>query len=187
MLNKTLLYLSLVIIPVFITNGVTANLFYVASSSVKFRSEAPLEIISAESDKMQGIIDVSKRSFAFSVLNSSFEGFNSELQKEHFNENYMESDKFPSTVFKGKIIEDIDFSKDGTYNLRAKGFLTVHGIVDERIIKATLVVKDNELKLHSKFNVLLKDHNIRVPKVVHEKIASEILVELNATLNKEQN
>jgi hypothetical protein len=51
----------------------------------------------------------------------SFQGFNSPLQKEHFNENYVESDKFPEASFKGKIIEDQDLTVDGTYELRAKG------------------------------------------------------------------
>jgi len=60
------------------------------------------------------------------------------LQKEHFNENYLESDKYPEASFKGKIIEDIDLDKDGEYEVRAKGELTIHGIMQERIIKANI-------------------------------------------------
>jgi hypothetical protein len=166
------------------SDGSETNLYYVTASSVKFRSEALQEVISAESVKMLGVIDPVKRTFAFSVQNSSFQGFNSALQRVHFNENYMESDIYPLTSFKGKIIEDVDFNVPGVYQLRAKGYLTVHGIVKERIIRAQLTTAAEGLQLESKFTVLLKDHNIRVPKVVHEKIASEIKVEVKAELKK---
>lgn len=164
--------------------GSESNLFYVTASSVKFRSEAPLEVISAESEKMQGVIDMAKRTFVFTVQNSSFQGFNNALQRVHFNENYMESDIYPLTSFKGKIIEDIDFSMPGVYQVRAKGLLTVHGIVKERIIRAQLTTSKEGLAVESNFTVMLKDHNIRVPKVVHEKIASEIKIDIKAELKK---
>ncbi|MEP7262910.1 MAG: YceI family protein [Bacteroidota bacterium] len=164
--------------------GSESNLFYVTTSSVKFRSEAPLEVISAESSRMQGVIDQEKRTFVFTVLNSSFQGFNNSLQRVHFNENYMESDIYPLTSFKGKIIEEVDFNVPGVYQVRAKGLLTVHGIVKERIIRAQLTTGKDGVELESNFTVSLKDHNIRVPKVVHEKIASEIKIEIKAALKK---
>lgn len=164
--------------------GSNSNYFFVSQSSIRFRSEAALEIISAESDKMQGLVDISKKTFAFSVLNTSFTGFNSALQREHFNENYLESEKYPVTVFKGKIIEDIDFTKTGTYDVRAKGTLLLHGISQERIIKSKIIVKEGSLEIESHFLVLLNDHNIRVPKVVHEKVAEEISIELKLKLER---
>jgi polyisoprenoid-binding protein YceI len=133
---------------------------------------------------MLGIIDHGKKTFAFTVNNTSFNGFNSALQREHFNENYLESDKYPAISFKGKIIEDVDFEEPGTYHVRAKGYLSVHGVVRERIIKGMITVKPGSVHIESRFNVLLNDHNIRVPKVVHEKIASEIIVEVKAELQK---
>lgn len=161
-----------------------SNLYYITSSSVKFRSEAPQEVISAESNKMLGVIDAEKRTFAFTVQNSSFQGFNSELQRVHFNENYMESDIYPLTSFKGKIIEDVNFKVPGVYQVRAKGYLTVHGIVKERILRAQVTISTEGIKLFSHFPVMLKDHNIRVPKVVHEKIASDIKVTVEAELKR---
>jgi len=113
---------------------------------------------------------------------SSFAGFNSPLQKEHFNENYMESNLYPTASFSGKIIEDINFTTDGTYSIRAKGNLTVHGVVQERIIKVELTIKDGKINVASNFTVLLSEHNIPIPKVVHEKLASEIKVEVKAEL-----
>ena len=164
--------------------GSESNYFYVTGSSIKFRSEAALETISAESQKAQGLIDISKKTFAFSVLSTSFNGFNSSLQREHFNENYLESEKFPTTIFKGKIIEDIDYTKNGMYDVRAKGTLLLHGISQERIIKSKIIVKENGLEIESRFFVLLNDHNIRIPKVVHEKVAEEILIEVKLRLER---
>ena len=181
-----LVFLVAGLVFLFITKaGSDSNLFYITSSSVKFRSEAAQEIISAESDKMQGIVDVSRRTFAFSVLCGTFHGFNSSLQREHFNENYMETEKYPTSLFKGKIIEEVDFTKPGIYDVRAKGTIMVHGITQERIIRSKITVKQGWLEVESSFLVLLSDHGIRVPKVVHEKIAEEIKVEIKARLERQ--
>jgi hypothetical protein len=93
------------------------ELFLVSKGNVEFTSDAPLELIQAKSDQVTGLIKTSDRSFAFRAMINSFEGFNSSLQKTHFNENYMESAKYPYTVFEGKIIEEIDFNTPGTYNV----------------------------------------------------------------------
>jgi polyisoprenoid-binding protein YceI len=159
-----------------------AQLYSVKKGSIYFRSDAPLELITAKSDELRGKFDVSKKMFAFAVNITSFAGFNSPLQKEHFNENYMESNLYPTASFSGKIIEDINFTTDGTYSIRAKGNLTVHGVVQERIIKVELTIKDGKINVASNFTVLLSEHNIPIPKVVHEKLASEIKVEVKAEL-----
>ena len=114
----------------------------------------------------------------------TFHGFNSPLQQEHFNEKYLETDKYPESIFIGKIIEDINFEQDGTYEIRAKGKLSVHGVEVERIIKSNLTLKNGTAEVSSNFTIMLADHNIKVPKIVHEKIASEIKVEIKATFKK---
>lgn len=160
------------------------NLLYkVTNGSIAFRSDAPLELIKASSDELAGLVDTDRKQFAFRIKMNSFKGFNGLLQKEHFNENYMESVKFPYASFEGKLIEDIDYSKPGTYNVRAKGNLTVHGVTQERIIKVDLIIKDKTISVRSAFTVLLADHNITIPKVVHEKLASEIKVEVKADMS----
>lgn len=156
--------------------------YRVTESLTTFHSKAKLELIKAASSKMQGAIDATKRSFAFSIDINSFEGFNSPLQKEHFNENYMESSKYPRASFAGRIIEDDDFTKDGSYNLRAKGKFTIHGVEQERIILADIQVKNGIIQLKSQFTVHLADHEIKIPRIVHEKLAAEILVDVRATL-----
>jgi polyisoprenoid-binding protein YceI len=151
---------------------------------INFQSDATLEIIKASSKQLRGVIDPTAKTFAFKVAMTTFEGFNSGLQMEHFNENYMESTKYPEAVFSGKIIEDIDLTKNGTYTIRAKGKLNVHGVEQERIIKSELKVNSSVIKVHSSFTVLLTDHNIIIPKVVHEKLASEIQVEVDIDLTQ---
>lgn len=154
-------------------------LFYTNSGKVNFTSDAPLEVIKASSNSVAGAVKSTDRSFAFSVLVKSFEGFNSSLQRTHFNENYLESDKYSKITFEGKIIEDINLVKDGTYNIRGKGKFTVHGVTQERIIPCKLIVSNGKLTVSASFTVFLDDHNIKIPAIVNQKIAEEILVTIN--------
>lgn len=149
---------------------------------INFASNAQLELIKASSDKIQGLIDPQTKQFAFSVDIRSFVGFNSELQREHFNEKYMESEKFPKARFSGKIIEEIDFTTDGTYDVRAKGELEIHGQKQTRIIRGRVTVKSGSLDVQSNFIVPLADHNISIPNIVSQKIATEIEVDINAAM-----
>lgn len=159
------------------------SLFTAKSGNVSFTSDAPLELIQARSVKMSGILKVTDRSFAFSLPVSSFEGFNSSLQRTHFNENYLETEKFPLATFEGKIIEDIDLTQPGKYEVRGKGRFTVHGVEQVRIIKCTVLVSKNKIEITSQFSVMLEDHNIKIPTVVSKKIAREIQVEIAITLH----
>jgi hypothetical protein len=161
---------------------VAQNKYATQSGEIRFTSKAELELIKANSSQVQGVLDVSSRQFAFLVNMRSFEGFNSSLQRKHFNENYMESDKFPAAKFSGKIIEEINLKEPGVYELRAKGELDIHNQKQTRIIKGKITVKGNEVVVESTFTVPLGDHNITIPKIVSQKIATEILVEFKATL-----
>lgn len=161
-------------------NGV----FRCDKGKVGFKSDAPLEVISARSARLRGAIDTIKQTFAWSVDVRSFEGFNSPLQREHFNENYMESKKHPRASFAGKIIEDVDFSKNGSYSVRAKGLLNIHGVEQERIIKSQIEISGGKLRVQASFSVPLTDHNISIPKVVYQKIAEEITVTVSADMEE---
>ena len=126
-------------------------------------------------------MDTVTNQFAFSVVIRSFEGFNSPLQQEHFNENYLESDEFTKATFSGKIIEEVNYQIDGTQNVRAKGNFVIHGVTVHRIIPSTIEIIDNSIRINSQFLVPLEDHNIRIPKIVHMKIAENIQVIVNIT------
>ena len=146
---------------------------------VSFHSEAPLELISAESKSLRGLINPATKSFAFTVNISTFYGFNSDIQRTHFLENYMEHKKYPQATFSGKIIEDIPFHTPGTYTVRAKGELDIHGIKKERIIKGTLTIKQAGAHMETSFTVPVMDHGISIPKIVKQKIAEQISVDIH--------
>ena len=164
------------------TKLLSAQIYTCNDGITKFTSEAPLELIKAQTYKTKGILDTKTKGVAFSIDMETFQGFNSGLQREHFQENYMETTKFPIAYFKGKIIEHIDFSKNSTTNVRAKGVFTIHGVDKERIIKVKIIVKDGLIEIDTTFDVPLEDHNIKVPKIVNQKIASVISVQSLATL-----
>jgi hypothetical protein len=159
------------------------NLKRTDSARIEFVSEAPLELIKAVSSQCMGVLDLSKHEFAFRVRVRSFEGFNSPLQKEHFNENYMESDVFPNALFTGRIIDDVDLTEPGEYKVRVKGQLTIHDVIDERVISISLkVCKDKSIDFSGQFNVDLESHKIKVPRIVYQKIAETIDVTVKGTL-----
>jgi polyisoprenoid-binding protein YceI len=159
-----------------------AQVFVGQSGSVRFLSDAPLELIQASSEELKSAIRLKDRSFAFRVRINSFQGFNSSLQRDHFNENYLESNAYPEATFTGKIIESIDLRQPGTYTIRAKGTLRIHGQARERIIKSQLISDGTTLRLTSHFTVLLQEHDIAIPRIVNQKIAEEIEVTVAATL-----
>lgn len=160
--------------------------YFVTESKVKFISEAPLERIEAVSSDLKGVLDPQTRNLAFSIVNRSFKGFNSALQREHFNESYVESDKYPQCTFSGKIVDEVNFYADGLFQVRVKGLLSVRGVVREQIIKGSLEVRKGEIKIKCSFPVALSDHQIRIPRLVYQKIAPEIQVSLEATLKPRQ-
>ncbi len=148
---------------------------------IAFTSDAPLELIEAASGELQGVINPETGQFAFAVAINTFVGFNSPLQQEHFNENYLESDRFPRATFSGRIIEEVNLREAGNYTIRAKGDLVIHGVEHERIIKSQVTVEEGNLRVQASFTVPLADHDIRIPRIVYQKIAEEILVEVNAS------
>jgi hypothetical protein len=160
------------------------ELYITRNGLASFTSDAPLEVIKAESEQLHGVVNPAERTFAFTIDNKSFQGFNSNLQQEHFYENYMETQKYPASTFKGKIIEEIDFNSREEQAVRAKGMLDIHGVQQERIIRGTIKLTENSIQLHADFTILLEDHHIKVPRVVFEKIAEVIDITITAELIK---
>lgn len=158
------------------------GLYFIEKGEIIFLSYAPLELIEAHSQEIKGVIKEASNTFAFSVTLNSFSGFNSKLQLEHFQEKYMETDLYPKATFVGKFIEKIDFSQEGSYEVRAKGILEIHGEKQERIIKGTLLVKKGKIQITTQFKVPLAEHNIAIPELVNQKIAEEMIVKIKAGL-----
>lgn len=184
-MNRTNLLLFLITLTGMFSPIAAQERYRTEEGRAHFKSDAPLELIEAASNELRGIIDPGERTFAFSVRILSFQGFNSPLQREHFNENYLDSERYPAASFSGKIIEKTDLSRPGEYTVRAKGKLNIHGVERERIIKSTVISDGDTLRLRAFFTVLLEEHDIAIPKVVYQKIAEEIEVTVEAALTKQ--
>ena len=154
---------------------------YVANDGfVRFFSGAAIEDIEATNEKTQSIFDAATGDIAFIIPIKEFV-FDKNLMRQHFNENYMESEMYPESTFSGKIIEEVNFTQDGSYQVRTKGTLLIHGVEQSRIIKSKIDIKNGTIKVTSSFAVPLEDHDITIPKVVNQKIATEIRVQGSAT------
>ncbi len=153
-----------------------------SNGRIEFYSEAPLELIKAWSDEMRGIM-LEDGQFAFSVNMSSFDGFNSGLQREHFRENYLEIERFPKASFEGELIEQPDWSQPGVYPVRVRGLLSIHGQSRERILPATIEVHpDGTMFIDAEFAVPLQEHQILIPRIMHQKIAESIRVVVHMSM-----
>ena len=153
------------------------------NSEVSFFSEAPLENIEAHNKYAKGIIDWKTNNFSFRIPIKDFV-FKKSLMQEHFNENYMESDKFPNATFKGKMDGDYNLKKSGTYQVTATGEIEIHGVKQQRTIPATIEVKGKTVTVSSSFKVELEDHEIEIPTIVFSKIAEIIEVTLKGELKE---
>ena len=153
----------------------TAQLVNTQSGETSFFSETPLENISAKNNQVAAIVNTATGDIAVKIPMTQFV-FPNKLMQEHFNENYVESGKFPAASFRGKIVETIDFKKDGVYDVSAKGILEVHGVKQDRTIKGKLTIAKGQTTLESSFDIKLVDHKIDIPTVVFAKIAEVISV-----------
>ncbi|HRH34634.1 MAG TPA: YceI family protein [Catalimonadaceae bacterium] len=159
------------------TQSVIAQKFWqTGTGTIDFFSKTPVEDIEAHSKVGGAIINTETGQLAFKVPIKSFR-FPNNLMEEHFNENYMESEKYPEATFSGKMEPLIDFSKPGTYPVKAKGKFKVHGVEVEREFAGTITVNaDKSAELKCDFDVPLEAHKIERPQLVLVKIADKIAV-----------
>jgi polyisoprenoid-binding protein YceI len=171
-----------------ISTAFAQDKYFTKEAGISFFSSTPMEDIEAQNSKATSVIDAKTGKIEFAALMKAFK-FKKALMEEHFNENYVESAKYPKAVFAGTIsnLQDINFQKDGTYKANIKGNLTLHGVTKELEAPATITVQGGIVKGTSTFNITPEDYNIAIPKLVREKIAKQIKVTINANyqpLNK---
>lgn len=147
------------------------------SGFIGIYSLTPLEEIKADNNQVAGVIDTGTGEMVFQVLIKSFH-FPRALMEEHFNENYMESDKYPKSTFNGKITDPpvASFSKNGSYDVTVQGDLTIHNVTKKVTIKGTIEVASGGINANSKFNIVPEDYNIAIPGVVRDKINKNLEV-----------
>ncbi|HZY78999.1 MAG TPA: YceI family protein [Cyclobacteriaceae bacterium] len=144
---------------------------------ISFYSDAPLEDITADNNKVTTIFNAGTGDIAFSVPMKEFK-FAKSLMQEHFNEKYVESEKFPKATFQGKIV---DFKPDasGVQNVKAQGKLTIHGVTKDIDVPGTIEVQGKKLAMKSKFKVKVADYDITIPQIVFNNIAEEVEVTID--------
>ena len=195
-MKKALIIALIGIVLMSFTQAVKKQLWYTKSGKVEFFSSTPIEDIKAVNNQVQVIFDQDAGTISAKVNIKSFL-FKKKLMQEHFNENYMESDKYPYASYKGKIIglENIDFALDsngnfknpGTYNVFTKGKLTMHGVTKDVITSTengTIKLSGSKATIKAQFEVLLEDYNIKKPSVVAMKIADKIKITLESACKK---
>ena len=176
---------TILAIMLFTATLANAQKYMTKGGTIKFSSDTPMEKIEGVNRQVNSALDFTTGNFVFKVLIRGFE-FEKALMQEHFNENYMESEKFPNSTFNGKItnIKDVNLAKDGVYKVVAEGDLFMHGITNKVKVNGTLEVKAGKVLGVATFNVAPKDYNITIPAAVIKNISEAIKVDVNIALDK---
>jgi hypothetical protein len=152
--------------------------YFAEKSMISFFSDGVVEDINAKNGKVTSIFDV-KGDIAFLMSIKDFE-FEKKLMQVHFNEKYMESEKYPKASFQGKIV-GFDVSVSGVQQVKAVGKLSIHGVTHDIEAPGTIEVKGGLLQVQSKFKVKLADYNIRVPQIIWKNIAQQVEISVDFT------
>jgi len=172
------IFITLIVCASFL-GAARAQVFISDNTAISFFSETPLENILAANSKSSSLLNIKDKQVVFQIPVKAFE-FEKDLMREHFNENYLETEKYPKASFNGNINEDVDLSKDGTYEVTVTGKLLIHGVEKQRTITGTIIREGDDISLKGQFQVTLSDHSIRIPKVVIANIAEVIDVKVSA-------
>ena len=162
-----------------------AQKVYTKNGSVSFFSTSPLENISANNNQVMSVLTLPTGDLQFSVLIKSFH-FKKSLMETHFNETYMESDKYPKASFKGKVndLSKVNFTKDGTYNVEVSGDLTMHGVTNKATTPGTITVRSGIITADANFKLKLADYKISIPKIVKDNIAEVIDIKVSCAYDQ---
>jgi hypothetical protein len=161
------------------------QVYFTKNGRISFFSKTILENIDADNNQVISILNSQTGALQFSLLNNAFH-FPKAKMEEDFNEDYMESSRYPRSTFKGTIadINKIDFSKDGTWPVNVSGELMIHGITKNIITPGKIIVKGEKISASAAFKILPKDYNIKIPSVVSNKIAESINVTVDCLYQK---
>ncbi len=181
---KTILFFLAIIIAV--ATASAQDKFYTKTGIIHFDATTPKspENVDGLNKSAICVLDVKTGNLQFSVLMKGFE-FERALMQEHFNENYVESNKFPKSEFKGVITNNstVNYSKDGVYPVKVSGKLSMHG--ETRAIETigTVTIKNGKINASAEFNVLLADYKISVPQLVADKVAKTATIKVDCMLD----
>lgn len=168
---------------VFCLSEIQAQKFFTKTAVVSFESKTPMENISATNKSGTCVLDAATGNVEFAVLIKGFQ-FEKALMQEHFNENYLESSKYPKAVFKGKLegVNTSELTKTGKYKAKANGQLTLHGVTKPHSSDVMLEVKDGKIMSSSTFTITVADYDIKIPSLVKDNIAKVVQVSVTGNL-----
>ena len=174
----------LILLLLFVSISHGKDIFLTRQGVVEFFSSTPIEDIKAYNNQVSCVLNYETGTFAFQVPIKGFK-FKNALMQEHFNENYLESDIYPKSIFKG-VIEDWNSMaiNDSTLNIRLVGELTIHGVTNKIEQNATIYRKNGNLVGKCKFIVFLEDYDVKIPKIVRQNIAESIEINVDVNLSK---
>jgi polyisoprenoid-binding protein YceI len=173
---------------VLLSINLSAQKYNSKNGFVGFFSHTPIEDVKADNNQVASIIDAATGEVVFMINNQSFVFDRAQMQ-EHFNENYMESEQFPKSTFKGKIkdLSAVNFAKSGVYTVTVEGEMKMHGVANKFATYGTIEVLADGIVAKAKFNIKPEDYGIVIPGLVREKIGKEMEVTVNikySLLNK---
>ena len=177
--------ISIIIIFLGGVEGFTQDKYFTREGQIKFFSKAPLEDIDAISKKANAIFDAGTSEVVARVSIKTFD-FKKKLMREHFNENYLESDKYPRGEFKGRL-KDFDFDKmvpGEKSNYLVEGELSIHGKTKKINTIVSLELLGDIIHAKASFKIRVKDYDIKIPKIVIKNIAEEITISLDFDIKK---
>lgn len=181
---KTILIVICATLLATVTNA--QDKYFTKSGKIYFDATSPKspENVNAITRTAVCVLDTKTGNLQFSLLMKSFE-FERALMQEHFNENYVESNKFPKAEFKGTITNNssVNYAKDGVYNVKVSGNLTMHGETKTVETSGTVTVKNGKLIAVAEFAVTLADYKITVPQLVADKVAKTATIKVDCTLD----
>jgi hypothetical protein len=183
-MKKELLALFIVLFTQ-LSEPAVGQVYYTKNASVSFFSKTALEDISAENNQVISIINFATGELQFSLLNTAFHFLKAKMESD-FNENFIESQKFPRSKFSGKIASagNIDLTKDGVWPVDVTGSLNIHGVSRNIKVPATITVRNGQVSATAKFRIAIADYSIEVPSIVSNKVAETIDVSVSCHYQK---
>jgi hypothetical protein len=172
----------ILLISLLITASSFCQKFRSDKGQISFFSDGVIEDIAAENVAVGSLFNTATGELVFIVPIKDFK-FQKSLMREHFNEKYMETDRFPKSTFQGKII-GFSPTATGEQKVKAVGKLTLHGVTKEIDVPGTVDITNDRAFMKSRFKVKLKDYSIKIPTIVWQNIAEEVEIKIDFTYKK---
>ena len=176
-MKKVILFL----IAATLSSTAFAQIYMAQKCEVSFFSPTPLKDLAAVNTASKPLLNIATGDVQIKIVMTAFV-FEKPLMQEHFNENYVESEKFPNAFFKGKINEKVDYTKDGEQKVTVTGKFTIHGIEKDRTIDGTIKIDGQRISISSTFRLSFADYKIEIPSLYTGIIPSDTEVKISATL-----